>query len=77
MADVPTLEHANMVYRALMEVWDEDKITEAEFINAVAMNLGKFIGWMKRNPDEYTAIIRASAEAWREDSPMPEPEVRP
>jgi hypothetical protein len=70
--NTPTLEHANMVYRALMVPWHKGEMTEAEFINATAVNLGKFIGWMKYDPEEYIALVLVSAAIWREDSTMPE-----
>ena len=70
--NAPTLEHASMVYQALMVPWRKGEMTEAEFLNATAVNLGKFIGWMKYDPGEYIAMVLASAAAWREDSPMPE-----
>ena len=69
----PTLEHASAVYQKLMTVWREGAMTEAEFISAAAVNLGKFIGWMKYDPEEYIAMVLASAAVWREDSTMPEP----
>lgn len=73
MMDTPTREHASAVYRSLMDVWTKGgEMKEAEFINAVAVNLGKFIGFMKHDPADYLPTVLAAAAAERENSPMSE-----
>lgn len=67
------LNRFNEVNDALMAIWTKGgNMTEAEFIKAVGVNLGKYVGWWSANGGEdlradAVAAVLAGADVWSAD----------